>query len=386
MGDRKRLRYGMVGGGIGAFIGAVHRNAIALEETADLVAACFSSRKEKNQKTGEFYGIAQDRVYDSYEEMAKAESEREDGIDFVSIVTPNATHYEVAKAFLEAGIHVACEKPLCFTVEQGEELEKIAKEKHLLFAVFYAYTGYSMVKLAKELVAAGEIGSVINVNAEYLQDWLIDEIGGGNQTTTKLSVWRTNPAKSGISNCVGDIGTHIEDTVAYITGMHPKKVAAVLDNFGMDLDLNANILVEYENGVHGVYSCSQVCAGHLNGLVIRIFGTEGAIEWIQEEPDNLKVTKKGQPDQNYHRGTGYVIGRAAERNHIPAGHPEGLTFAFANIYHEFIEAVLKSVNGEEIKTEEYDFPCVHDGVMGVRFITASVKSSKNGSEWVELQE
>ena len=318
MGDRKRLRYGMVGGGIGAFIGAVHRRAIALEETADLVAGCFSSRREKNQETGDFYGIAEDRLYASYEEMARAESTREDGIDFVSIVTPNATHYEVAKVFLEAGIHVACEKPLCFTVEQGEELERIAKEKHLMFAVTYTYTGYAMVKLARELVAAGEIGNIVNINAEYLQDWLIDEIGGGNQTTTKMSVWRTDPAKSGISNCVGDIGTHIEDTVAYITGLHPKKVAAVLDNYGMDLDLNANILVEYENGVHGVYSCSQVCAGHLNGLVIRIFGSEGSLEWVQEEPDYLKVTKKGQPDQIYHRGTGYITGMAAERNLIPS--------------------------------------------------------------------
>ena len=195
MGDRKRLRYGMVGGGIGAFIGAVHRRAIALEETADLVAGCFSSRREKNQETGDFYGIAADRLYASYEEMAKAESAREDGIDFVSIVTPNATHYEVAKAFLEAGIHVACEKPLCFTVEQGEELERIAKEKHLMFAVTYTYTGYAMVKLARELVAAGEIGNIVNINAEYLQDWLIDEIGGGNQTTTKMSVWRTDPGE-----------------------------------------------------------------------------------------------------------------------------------------------------------------------------------------------
>ena len=383
MGDRKRLRYGMVGGGIGAFIGAVHRRAIALEETADLVAGCFSSRREKNQETGDFYGIAADRLYASYEEMAKAESAREDGIDFVSIVTQNATHYEVAKAFLEAGIHVACEKPLCFTVEQGEELERIAKEKHLMFAVTYTYTGYAMVKLARELVAAGEIGNIVNINAEYLQDWLIDEIGGGNQTTTKMSVWRTDPAKSGISNCVGDIGTHIEDTVAYITGMHPKKVAAVLDNYGMDLDLNANILVEYENGVHGVYSCSQVCAGHLNGLVIRIFGSEGSLEWVQEDPDYLKVTKKGQPDQIYHRGTGYITGMAAERNHIPSGHPEGLTFAFANIYHGFMADVLECVNGHAPE-KAGDYPSVSDGVSGVRFIHAVVNSGKNGSGWTEV--
>lgn len=384
MEKRTRLRYGMVGGGTGAFIGSVHRKAIALEEMADLVAGCFSSREEKNKETARFYGVAEDRVYRDYAAMAKAEAAREDKIDFVCIVTPNATHYEVAKAFLEAGIHVACEKPLCFTIEQAEELEQLAKEKGLFFAVTYTYTGYAMVKLAKELVAKGEIGEIINVNAEYLQDWLIDEIGGGNQTTTKLSVWRTDPEKSGISNCVGDIGTHIEDTVSYITGLHPKKVAAVLDTYGMDLDLNANMLVEYENGVHGVYSCSQVCAGHLNGLVVRIFGSEGAIEWVQEDPNYLKVTKKGQPVQIYHRGTGYVTGRAAELNHIPSGHPEGLTYAFANIYHGFMNAVLKKENGEEIKEEELDFPKVEDGVMGVRFIHAAVESSKNGAAWTEI--
>lgn len=384
MAERKRLRYGMVGGSLGAFIGAVHRNAIALEETAELVAGCFSSHDEKNKETGSFYRITEDRVYSDYREMAQKEAKREDGIDFVAIVTPNATHYEVAKAFLEAGIHVSCEKPLCFTIEQAEELQALAKEKNLLFAVTYTYTGYAMVKLAKELVEKGEIGEIINVNAEYLQDWLIDEIGGGSQSTTKLSVWRTNPKKSGISNCVGDIGTHIEDTVSYITGMHPKRVAAVLDNYGMDLDLNANMLVEYENGAHGVYSCSQVCAGHLNGLVIRIFGTNGAIEWVQEDPNYLKVTKKGQPVQTYHRGTGYVTGRAAELNHIPSGHPEGLTYAFANIYHAFMGAVLKRANGQEIVPEDLDFPKVEDGVMGVRFIHAAVESSSHGAAWTEI--
>lgn len=381
---RTKLRYGMVGGCLGAFIGAVHRRAIELEETAELVAGCFSTNAEKNVETGNFYEIQQDRLYENYKEMAEKEAARVDKIDFVSIVTPNATHYEIAKAFLEAGIHVVCEKPLCFTIEQAEELKRISEEKNLFFAVTYSYTGYAMVKLAKEMIQKGEIGDIVNVNAEYLQDWLIDEIGAGNQTTTKLSVWRTDPAITGISNCVGDIGTHIEDTVAYMTGMHPKKVAAVLDNYGMELDLNANILVEYENGAHGVYSCSQVCAGHLNGLVVRIFGSEGAIEWVQEDPNYLKVAKKGQPVQIYNRGTGYVTGRAAEVNHIPAGHPEGLTFAFANIYHAFMSTVRKSANGEILTEQDLDFPNVDDGLAGVHFIHATVNSSKNGSEWTDV--
>ena len=367
MSDRTRLRYGMVGGGKGAFIGAVHRKAIALEETADLVAGCFSSNEAKNKDTAQFYGISADRVYADYKEMAAMEGVREDGIDFVSIVTPNFTHYEVAKAFLEAGINVVCEKPLCFTTQEGEELERLASERGLLFAVTYTYTGYSMVKLARDMVRSGKIGTVIDVNAEYLQDWLIDEIGAGNQTTTKMSVWRTDPKKSGISNCVGDIGTHIEDTVANITGLHPVKVAAVLDRYGMDLDLNANILVEYENGTHGVFSCSQVAAGHLNGLVIRLFGTEGALEWVQEEPDRLKYTPKGQPTQILSRGTGYVSGRA-----------------FANIYHSFMNGVLKKVNGQNLTEEDCDYPTVSDGVKGVRFIEAVVKSDKNGSAWTKV--
>lgn len=384
MSDRTRLRYGMVGGGKGAFIGAVHRKSIALEETADLVAGCFSSNEAKNKDTAQFYGISADRVYADFKEMAAMEGVRDDGIDFVSIVTPNFTHYEVAKAFLEAGINVVCEKPLCFTTQEGEELERLASEKGLLFAVTYTYTGYSMVKLARDMVRSGKIGTVIDVNAEYLQDWLIDEIGAGNQTTTKMSVWRTDPKKSGISNCVGDIGTHIEDTVANITGLHPVKVAAILDRYGMDLDLNANILVEYENGTHGVYSCSQVAAGHLNGLVIRLFGTEGALEWVQEEPDRLKYTPKGQPTQILSRGTGYVTGRAAQLNHIPSGHPEGLTYAFANIYHSFMNGVLKKVNGQNLTEEDCDYPTVSDGVKGVRFIEAVVKSDKNGSVWTEV--
>lgn len=381
--DRK-LRYGMVGGGPGAFIGAVHRKAIALEENAVLTAGCFSSKQEKNLECGNAYNIEKDRVYADYKVMADEEGKRKDKIDFVCVVTPNSTHYEICKAFLLAGINVLCEKPLCFTIEQAKELSALTKEKNLYFGVCYTYSGYPMVKLAKKLVEDGEIGNVINVNAEYLQDWLIDEIGGGDQSTTKLSVWRTDPEKSGISNCVGDIGTHIENTVAYITGLHPKKVSAVLDSYGMELDLNANMLVEYENGVHGVYSCSQVCAGHLNGLAVRIFGSKGAIEWVQEDPNYLRVTKKGQPVQIYHRGTGYVTGRAAELNHIPSGHPEGLVFAVANIYHSFMNAICNKLDGKENTKDDLDFPSVDDGVEGVCFVHASVKSSQNHAAWTEL--
>lgn len=384
MEKRKRLRYGMVGGNNGAFIGAVHRRAIALEEKVDLVAGCFSSNMEKNRETALYYGLSEDRIYADYEEMAAAEAKREDKIAFVCIVTPNHTHYRIAKLFLEAGIHVACEKPLCFTVEEAEELQHLAEEKGLFFAVTYTYTGYAMVKLARQLVLDGVIGDIVNINAQYLQDWLIEELEKGSVEETKKHVWRMDPEKSGITNSVGDIGTHIEDTVAYITGMHPKKVAAVLDNYGQELDLNANILVEYENGVHGVYCCSQVCAGHINGLLIRIFGTKGSLVWQQEDPEHLMVTRKGEPNQIYSRGAAYAARYASDYDHIPAGHPEGLTYAFANIYHRFMSAVMKSVNGENVTADDLDFPNAQDGVYGVRFIQAVVESSRNGSVWTEL--
>ena len=381
---RKKLNYGMVGGSLDAFIGGVHRKAIAVNENAHLVAGCFSSNADKNNACGEHYQLASDRIYKNYQEMAEAESAREDGIDFVCITTPNFTHYEIAKCFLEKGIHVSCEKPLCFTVEEAKELEKLSKEKGLLFCVTYTYTGYNMVKLARELVAAGEIGEIINVNCEYLQDWMINTLEEGTEADTKIAVWRADPAKSGISDCVGDIGTHIESMVSYVTGLHVKKVAAVLDTYGHELDLNANMLVELDNGCHGVFSCSQICAGHANGLVVRIFGKNGSIEWHQEAPDQLYLKKKNQPIQIYNRGYGYIDGRAAEINRIPSGHPEGLMVAFANIYQAFINAILKKENGEELTASDLDFPSVEYGVRGVEFITAAVASSKNNSVWTEL--
>jgi predicted dehydrogenase len=381
---RNRLRYGMVGGAKGAFIGDVHRKAIALEEKADFVAACFTTNESRNKLSGEYYGIEEQRLYKNYQDMAESEALREDKIDFICIVTPNVTHYEIAKAFLMSGIHVMCEKPLCFHVEQAEELEDIARERNLLFGVNYSYSGFAMVKFAKQLVQQGEIGDIINVNGEYLQEWLIDEIGGGEQNTVKLSGWRTSPDIAGISNCVGDIGTHIEHTVSYITGMQPKRISAVLDCFGHALDMNANMLVEFENGAHGVFSCSQVCAGHLNGLAVRIFGTKGAIEWEQEEPNSLKVTRKGQPVQIYHRGTGYIDGRAALLNHIPSGHPEGLLYAFANVYNAYLQAVLNVVNAEVLKNDDLDFPSISSGVFGVKFISSAVSSSKEDAKWKEI--
>jgi len=381
---RKHLNYGMVGGSLEAFIGGVHRVGIQFDGQTFLKAGCFSTNQTKNQECGAFYQLDADRVYATFEEMAKKESQREDGIDFVIITAPNNVHYQAAKAFLLHGIHVFCEKPLCFEVEEAEELRQLAKEKDLLFGVNYSYSGNNMVKQARELILDGYIGDIINVNAEYLQEYLVDDVGAEDTAMVKLSSWRKDPDVAGISNCVGDIGSHIENTVAYMTGLRVKRVAAKLDYFGQQLDLNANILVEFDNGAHGVFCSSQVCVGHMNALIVRIFGTKGAIEWVQENPDILYVTLKGQPVQIYHRGMGYLSKRAKEMNRIPSGHPEGLHVAFANIYKVWTNTVLKKINGEELSGYDYDFPSIEDGIEGVKFIHACVESSKKDAAWVNL--
>ena len=382
---KTNVTYGMVGGGLNAFIGAVHRQGIAFDPRAAIAAGCFSRDGEINRETGKVLKICGDRLYPDYAEMAKEEAERSDGIDFVVITTPNYKHYDIAKEFLLNGINVVCEKPLCFEIGQAEELKEIAEEKDLLFAVAYAYSGYTMMKFARQLIMDGEIGDVFNVYGEYLQEWLIDELRPDGEGGAKLlSIWRKDPEYAGISNCTGDIGTHIENTVAYMTGLKIRRVSAKVHNFGHPLDLHSNILVEYENGASGLYSSSQVCAGYQNGLSVRIFGTKGAVEWRQEAPDQLQVTYKNRPPQIFQRGTGSIYGRAAELKRIPSGHPEGYHIAFANMYKTYIGAVLKKHNGEPLTDGDLDFPGVGDGLDGVRFLHAVIKSGSGGSEWVAV--
>ena len=376
------IRYGMVGGGMKALIGEVHRKALKFDNRVELVAGCFSSHADRNAEVGVEYGLDPARVYANYAEMAKAEAAREDGIDFVSVVTPNNTHYAVCKAFLEAGINVVCEKPLCFTVEQAEELQKLSREKGLLFGVTYTYTGYVMSKVMKEMIAEGKIGKVVSVNAEYAQDWLLGELATGNNTQTNIAVWRTDPAVSGAANCVGDIGTHIENYVHYVTGLKIKRLVATTNKYGKALDLNANIIVEYENGVNGAYWCSQVAAGHYNGLAVRVYGDKGALEWAQEDPEHLRYTPMDGATQLLARGTGCIREKAAAQGRLPSGHPEGLVTAFANIYRNYVSALVAKKNGAD--AEVYDYPRVEDGVNGVRFVKAVVESAANGSTWVEV--
>jgi len=376
-----QLRYGMVGGGEGSFIGDVHRKAIAMDGLANLVAGCFSIYYDDTVRTAKKLCVSDDRVYKDFKEMASKESAREDGIDFVSICTPNATHFPIAKEFLEADINVVCEKPLTVDESEAKELAALAKEKNLLFAVTYAYSGYAMVKHAREMVRRGDIGEVRVVMGEYAQDWLATRL---EDTGNMQASWRTDPSQTGKSNCVGDIGSHIENTVSYITGLKLKSICASLDSFvpGRTLDDNAEILVRFDNGARGVFWASQVAVGHDNGLKIRIFGSKGSIEWEQENPNYLKVAYVGGPVQILSRGGGYMLPSAANVSRIPAGHPEGYYEAFANIYRNFATTLIKKKNGEDLS--DADFPTVEDGLAGVRFIGKAVESSQKGSVWVDL--
>ena len=379
----RQIKYGMVGGHNKAFIGDVHRKALNFDPRAELVAGCFSTREALNRETGETYGLAADRVYPDYETMAKAEAARPDGIDFVVIVTPNATHYPVAKCFLEAGIHVFCEKPLCFTVEQAEDLKRTSEAKGLLFGVAHAYTGYTMSKVMKEMIAEGKIGEIVAVNAEYAQDWLLNELDPNSTGQTNIAIWRTDPSQSGIANCIGDIGTHIENYVAYITGRKIRRVLATRDKFGKALELNANMIVEYDNGAHGAYWCSQVAAGHCNGLAVRVYGDKGSLEWVQENPEVVRFTPVNEAPRIINRGTAAVTEKASAFGRIPSGHPEGLYVAFANLYREYLNAIEAKKAGRD--ASGFDFPTVDMGLDGVKFVHAVVESADNGSKWVDIR-
>jgi len=377
------LTYGMVGGGEGSFIGGVHRKAIALDGLAHIAAGCFSRDLANTRSTGAGLGIAEDRLYADAAEMAKKEAARKDGIDFVVIVTPNASHYSIARTFLQAGINVVCDKPLCFELAEAEELAALAKAKDLLFCVTYTYTGYPAVKQAKAMIASGELGDIRFVNAEYAQEWLATAVETSGQ---RQAAWRTDPAQTGKSNCVGDIGSHVENLVHYITGLDISRLCARLDIFlpGRVLDDNASIMVEYDGGAKGLYWSSQIAIGSDNALRIRVYGTKGSIEWAQENPNYLKVTMLDKPSEVWSRGRDSFVPHAQGFSRIPSGHPEGYFEAFANVYAAFCRTLLARVEKRTIAAEEMDFPTVASGLAGVAFIGKCVESSRKGSVWVHL--
>jgi predicted dehydrogenase len=378
----RRLKYGMVGGGPGSFIGDVHRKAIGLDGMAEIVAGAFSTSFEKTKETGAALGIEDARLYPDFETMADRESKRPDRIDFVVIVTPNAQHYAVAKAFLSRGIDVVCDKPLTFEVAEAEELGMLAKQKGLLFCVTYTYTGYPTVKQAREIVRRGDLGTIRFVNAEYPQEWLATP---AEKEGSKQAAWRADPKQSGKSNCVGDIGSHVENMASYVTGLKIASLCARLDTFvpGRVLDDNASILVNYQGGAKGLYWSSQIAVGYDNGLRLRVFGSTGSLQWSQENPNYLVVSKLGQPTVTLSRGRDAFYPQAQAYSRIPSGHPEGYFEAFANIYKTFISALAKKRSGQALSEADLDFPSAEDGASGVRFIGKCVDSSRKGAVWLD---
>lgn len=377
----KKLSYGMVGGGPGSFIGDAHRKAINIDGKAALVAGCFSRSAEKCRQTGAELGIAEERCYVSFAEMAKAEAARPDGIDYVVVVTPNVSHYPVCKAFLEAGIHVACDKPLCLTVEQAEELEKLAEEKNLLFLVTYTYMGHVTAKHIKRFIAEGKLGKIRTVMAEYPQGWLAYEGEWGG----KQGEWRCDPEQSGGVNCLGDLGTHVENAVATMTGLKVKRVLAKMDVVvpGRVLDDNDVVLVEYEGGATGCYWTSQFAIGHKNDLRVRIYGEKGSILWEQENCEKVTMIEYDGTEVVRYRGAPGIEPGAAAYGRLPSGHSEGWLESMGNLYRSFMECVNAKKEGS-FTADMIDFPTVHDGAEGVKFVHACLKSNQEGNVWVEL--
>ncbi|MFD2257022.1 Gfo/Idh/MocA family protein [Luteolibacter algae] len=384
----RKLRMGMVGGGRGAFIGAVHRMAANLDGKIELVAGCFSSDPEKSKLSGEDLFLSPDRVYANFDEMAEKEAARPlgDRIDFVSIVARNDLHYKVAKKFLENGIHVVCEKPLALSKAQGEDLQNVVEKSGLVFALTHNYTGYPMVKEARALVKQGKLGKILKIVAEYPQGYGIVSYEEAAAGDGKISNWRMDPSISGISNCIGDIGTHAENLAQYISGLKLESVAADLNTFipGRELDDDGSMLCRYEGGARGVLFASQISTGEENGLNIRIYGTKASIEWHQEHPNELIVKYAEKPREIWRRGNSYNGEAAAKYTRLPFGHPEAFIEAFANIYLAASEAISDSIAGNFKGNEAYDFPTVKDGVEGMAFIEAAVKSSQNNGAWTNL--
>lgn len=378
------LNFGMVGGGAGSFIGDVHRKAAVFDGKARLVAGCFSQDFENTRATGKSLSLDSGRLYRSFVEMAEKEAGRNDPIDFVIIVTPNQNHYHSVKAFLEKGIHVVCDKPFTCTVAEAEELTVLSKAKDLLLCVTYTYSGYPIIKQAREMVRRGDLGEIRMVMGEYPQDWLATPV---EKTGHKQALWRTDPSLAGRSCSVGDIGSHIEHTVSCITGLEIKSLCASLDVFGEDrkLDTNAGIMLKYTNGASGIYWCSQVAVGRENSLKIRVFGTKASLEWEHDNCNYLKVARLDQPPQFLSRGAGYLYPQSAVLSRVPPGHPEGYYEAFANLYQTFITALIKKQNGEPLSETDLDFPDAAAGLRGVKFINRCVDSSEQGGIWLMFE-
>lgn len=384
---KRKLRMGMVGGGEGAFIGAVHCLAASLDLQIELVAGCFSRDVANTRRSGAGLYLDPSRCYETPAAMAAAEARlpAEQRIDFVSIVTPNVSHFNIAKTFLEQGFHVVCDKPMTYSLEEAEHLVRIVERTGLVFALTHNYTGHPLVRHARHLFRSGSMGTVRKVIVEYLQDFLMvphEKLG------QKQAAWRVDPAQSGVGGTLGDVGTHCVNLLEYVTGDPIVALCADKSTFLPDrqLDEDVNALVRLQGGGKGVLTISQVATGEENGLRLRVYASEGAILWAQENPNYLEVYRYGQPRQLLTRGQGYLSTAAAAATRLPTGHPEGYFEAFATIYCGVAEAIRRHSDGKPMKSHEYEFPTVYDGLRGMQFIYRAVESCAKGSSWVSMED
>lgn len=386
----RKIRMGIVGGGIGAFIGVVHRMAAMMDNEIELVCGAFSSNPERSKASGEAWHVPAERVYGSYQDMMKKEQQlpEDQRMDFVCIVTPNHLHFPVAKAALEHGFHVMSDKPMTFDVAEARELVALVEKTGLVFGLTHNYTGYPMVKQARDFVKSGKIGKVRKVVVEYPQGWLASRLEESGQ---KQADWRTDPKRSGATCCLGDIGTHAENLAEYITDLEIDEVCAEFTTFveGRQLEDDANVLVRYKGGAKGILFASQISIGEENDLNIRVYGEKGALRWRQEEPNTLLVKYADRPTEVYRAGVNYgdrLCEAATAASRIPAGHPEGYLEAFANLYRNFANVLQKKLAGETPTEIETDFPNVHDGLRGMLFVDTCVESAGKGGVWTKMKQ
>lgn len=384
----RKLRMGLVGGGRGSFIGKVHSIAALMDNRAELVAGALSSDPDRAKESAEDYAIAADRAYTSYQQMLDKELSLPEGerIDFVSIATPNHTHFEIAKAAVEAGFNVMCDKPMTLTLEQAEELAKIVAGSDVVFAVTHNYTGNPLVRQAREMIAAGELGEIQAVRSSYIQGWLRTRLELEGQ---KQSAWRTDPAKSGKAGCFGDIGTHAYNLARFITGLMPEEISCHLKIFekGRALDDYGHAVIRFENGGLGTVTASQISHGRENDITIEVDGTKGALSWRQEEPNKMTVRVNGRPHQIYYRDPNAPFSTPGHKAfcRTPSGHPEGYLEAFANIYNAAYDDMIKRATGGKFDRTATAYPNADDGVEGLVFITQSVASSEQGGAWLSMK-
>ncbi|MBO9425689.1 Gfo/Idh/MocA family oxidoreductase [Labrenzia sp. R4_1] len=374
---QRPLRLGMVGGGKDAFIGAVHRIAARLDNSFELVAGALSSTPDKAIASGQALGLKADRIYSSFEDMAKREARLKDGIEAVAIVTPNHVHYPAAKAFLKRGIHVICDKPMTSTLADAKKLAKAAGNSQALFILTHNYTGYPMIRQAREMVQNGDLGTIRVIQVEYPQDWLTVE------QHNKQADWRTDPARSGAGGATGDIGTHAYNLACFVTGLRAESLAADLQSFvpGRQVDDNGHVMLRFDGGARGMLWCSQVAPGNENNLKLRVYGDKAGIEWHQEDPNYLQYSPFGEPAQRLTRGGAGMLESIAPTTRIPPGHPEGYLEGFANLYREAADAIRGHREGKSTQTL---LPGIKEGLAGVEFVDACVRSSAKNTAWVKL--